>query len=208
MRLSLVYIFLVVLSTACNRNAEMESKGYYQYLNDPENGLLKSNETSQYKITLKYLPVDYLVYKDCKDIISPTTKDVDSLRNLYKENLSFLLMIEPAGVNKSLDVLKDNTSNYAEYKQKFETVNFGIADYVEVNVADTKYKPEIYTVENVYGLTSGKKIFLVFPQAGKKLKENAQCEFSFYDDIFNTGIHHFIIEQKDIDKIPTLRILG
>lgn len=205
-------IFFVLLCSSglsgCSDTLKTE-KELFMWLNDAENGLIKVKRINGMKLTAKYLPPEYLVHKELKAASDPAAANKDSLLNWYKHNYTFLINIAPDEENeKEIDVMKMGVTNYEQYREKFMTMNFDMAQYIHLEVDGQELIPVLTNLENVYGLTRDANIYLVFSPGEQIKKENsaAKLDLVFNDEIFNTGINHFTFSGKDIREMPSINL--
>jgi len=197
--------FLIVLAS-CNNELKTE-KDFYGWLNDPENGFVKTKIINDIKIIAKYLPLEYLAFKELRSY-GQYSKDVrDSILALYNKSRTFLLTIGPyEEKGAKFDIMKTGVHDYTEFKQRAMTMNFDMAAYVSLNTELGEFKPVLTNMENVYGLSKHRNIYLVFTsaEANGKLMTANELDLTFTDEIFNTGINHFIFKKEKLDHLPTI----
>lgn len=179
---------------------------YLRWLNNPQNGLVRSKTVNGFSLTVKYLPPDYLACRELADGKEYSAAYKDSIRSIYNQGMSFLLRIAPDEESHSSDIMFWNARNYQEYKERFLNLNFTISEYIALKTDRGKYNPVLSNLENVYGLTPGRNLQFVFvdEQHPNGLKEAAFFDFIFTDEIFDTGINHFVFSREDINNIPKL----
>lgn len=202
-----VFLFFCIITlNACNKDFTTE-KEMYKWMSNPENGLIKSRSINGIKITAKYFPPEYLLYKDLKtyDEFSPSLKD--SLMEWYKFNHTFLLNIALDEENaKDIDVMRYGVRNYEEYKEKFISMNFDLTDYLSLKMKDKKLAPVLTNLENVYGLSNDRNIHVVFSTDEKTGYDDfEELDLVYNDEIFETGINHFVFHKKDIESTPAIK---
>jgi len=200
MRLSILFLSLSALVFSCKEEIRTEAQ-LHKWINNPENGLLQSKTVGGIKITAKYLPAQYLAFMEIKDITKPTSKQKDSILSQYSKSLTFLLNISPA--NQSLDIMKAGVANMEEFKERVAEMNFGISEYISLKTEKDEFSPTLLNLENVYGLKDDRNIYLVFANQtkGQNIFSSSNYDLTFQDNIFNSGISHFIFKKKDIDKL-------
>ncbi|HET6243903.1 MAG: hypothetical protein H0V01_04455 [Bacteroidetes bacterium] len=176
-------------------------------MNNLENGLIKSKSINGIKVTAKYLPPEFLVYKDLKTHDEFNTFLKDSLMEWYKFNHTFLLNIALDEENKNdMDVMRYGVKNYEEYKEKFISMNFDLTDFISLKIKDKKLSPVLINLENVYGLSKDRNVHLVFTTDEKtNYTDFEELDLVYNDEIFETGINHFVFQKKDIESIPLIK---
>lgn len=201
----LVFAGLCVLS-ACGRK-ELGLEAYMAWYKQADNGLSKEKVVNGYKIKLRYIPADYLVYKEL--IASPKAKR-DSVAQYYQNNVSLVLSIAPVAMDPhegDRNIMYDGLEKFEDYKKRVFDLNFNIEDLVELKLDEnTVLVPSIYNVENTYGLSKELNFNIVFsPNARvKDFGKYEKLDVVLNDHVFETGINHFVFEKKELDKLPIL----
>jgi hypothetical protein len=185
------------------------SKGFnsaeelYKWMKDPANGMLVTKQSGDKQLDMKYLPVEFLVYKEMKDKSTRNKNLTDSLTKIYSGSRSFLLTIKYKN-DDQYDPLYEGISDFSEFKSRKEDMQFSFDQYVELHTAEGHvYKPVLSHMEDTYGLQKFRNIYLVFAPDNSKqadILNSAELDLVFDDMIFNTGIHHFVFQKKNIDK--------
>lgn len=204
---SITWFSFFIAFSGCQENMQTIDKAddFYRWLNNPANGLLKTRYIAGIRLTVKHLPAQYLAYRELKDEEAVTASYKDSVLALYKNNLTFLLTIAPDERKlPDVDIMSLGIRDYNEFKARAARMNFGMKEYVSLKIAARKYQPVLSTLENVYGLSKHRNIYIVFnPGEDPEGFKNAEkLDFVFNDEIFNTGISHFIFHKTNIDGIP------
>ncbi|HEY4787659.1 MAG TPA: hypothetical protein VIH57_16495 [Bacteroidales bacterium] len=201
---SIIIGFLLV---ACERNSINTEQDYFRWLSDKSNHLSISKTVSDVKMTVKYLPPEYLTFNELKN--RPYDKTLkDSLLMVYQQNRTFLLSFSSDKDNatgNSPDVMYHDISNLEEYNQRFEDLTFNIGNYIKLKTDSNIYIPILHVFENTYGISPYRSIYLVFGKKGLKhddLLSSNKYELVFNDLIFSTGISYFSFDKKRIDNIP------
>jgi hypothetical protein len=206
MRLVLRRFLLVILSLlggfACTPSVKSEAQ-YYQWLNDPENGLVQVKEVNDLILTAKFLPPQLLAQQELKRLPEITTASTDSLVQVYANSYSFLLTIQPQ--NSQQDVLFRDLESYPQYKERVTALNFHADQFLALQVGDQSVPPVLHIMENTYSTRSGRSLYLVFPRKALSNREPASdLDLVFTDELFQTGINHFIFSAEDLATIPTI----
>ncbi len=184
-----------------NREQEM-----YAWLNDPEHGLRADKTLEDLSLQVKYLPPDYLVYRELKGK-AYTRRTVDSLRAQYRNTRTFLLTVAfNESTSPSGNVLFYGVNDPREYKQRIEQLNFSIGDYVSVRAGGKEFRPLLSTFENLYTVGNKRTLYLVFgeDEHHQGLLGADSLDFTFNDLIFESGINHFAFRKENLDNIPKI----
>src|SRR5258705_9477775 len=101
-----VIIFCVITITAlvgCKKQFTSESE-FFKWWNSKSNGLVKEKTVNDFKITVKYVPLEYLLYREQKG---------SNIDYKYKHSRTFLLTIEPIDKKKDTDLLFQDIGSYS-----------------------------------------------------------------------------------------------
>lgn len=193
------------LLTSCNKKKVNTVGEYSKWINDPQNGLVLKRNINGLKITVKYLPADYLVYKDGEQL--ETLKEGSQSKS-YENAITFLMNIAPDEDEKNdKDIMFRNISSYKEYSERLLSMNFEIDKSIELKAGSVKLKPALCVFENTYGLSNSRTLVVAFAptKAEKSVIENvSEIDFIYDDELFQLGCMHFNFDQKNIKNLPLI----
>lgn len=212
MRTILLYIFfvLLLLNGGCNKAPQsMGAEEYMKWLDKEENGMAKSRFVNGIQIKAKYLPPDYQAYLELKNMPHYSPQQKDSIMNLYRNSVAFMLTLQPDERKKEGERIDTRAvSNYSEYAQRIYDLNFQFAEYVRLDAGGREYKPVLSSMDNVYGLSKGRSIILVFvpdDKADRTLYTEKKMDLVYEDELFELGTNHFVFSREDFDQLPHLQ---
>ena len=190
--------------SACAPNSLSEERAYFQWLNNAENGLVQEKYANGFKVSAKYLPPEYLVYNEIKKS-QYTQADIDQLMTKYKANATFMLTIAPdERKEEGRDVVYYEVFDEAAYKERVQELNFHIGEYIELQVGDQSMAPVLHHMENTYGLGKHRNFLLVFGGTESGVTNAEEVDLVFSDEIFKTGISHFVFETEHLEAVPKI----
>src|ERR1044071_9002938 len=142
-------ILLLLVLSSCQSGFRNESEFYKWWSND-KNGLVRSKEIQDFKLSVKYMPPHYLVYNELKNLpgISPHT--YDSLYNQYKNYRTFFLTIEPINKTDGENILFKGIESIEDFKERIMKLNFSPGEFISLKTPDKEFKPILSTMENLY----------------------------------------------------------
>ena len=199
-------ITLVMLLNACGQTTISSYDDYLQWLNDVENGLVVNKEVNGITLKVKHLPAHYLAYQDLSNKPFIKKEVADSIINKYSKSLTFLVTIGVDGQIKKGDVMYQGVRDYEAYKERLYAMNFDIEEDISITMDGLTYQPVLSHLENGYGLTDSRNIMVVFVPHTKEeavFYASQDIQFTYDDEIFNTGINHFQFNRSDINRVPT-----
>ncbi len=195
--------FLVFSISQCSFDRSVSIEELNQYLSAPTHGITKEKETNLLRFQCKYMPVDLLAYQEVKRTQATNT---DSIKVLYSSSHTFILNLEPKKENLSGSVMNLGVSNRHEYKQRSIEMNFRMGERFQLRIGDRTLSPSVVEMVNTYDLTKDRDLYIVFPDQENTPKEFTEdLELIYYDDLYETGIHHFRFKKDDLNQIPSLQ---
>jgi protein-tyrosine-phosphatase len=218
-----LFLFLTGCVPAIKNEQEL-----HQYLTKEANGFVQSKSVDDLEITVKYLPPEFQTLREIKGIAqserfaSQTDKaleaQTDSILAYYQKQYVFLLTVKPKAAQPTEnqenrqthnpDVMYRDISNYSEFKERVTQVNFHADEYIYLVTSGKRLKPLLHTLENTYSLMPQRTIYLVFADENLHKTSSANKDLSyddlelvFEDQLFSTGIHHFLFSKKKLAKL-------
>lgn len=200
----LYLILLLSLLISCGRK-KLSAPEYLAWYKGAGEELTRTKQINGYEIRLKYIPAEYLTYKDLQ---GAGFVKKDSIAEYYQHNLNFVLSIRPLGKEEGeRNIMFDRLEKFEDYKKRVFDLNFNMEELVELKLdKGIALVPSIYNVENTYGLSKELNFNLVFsPKAHKDDFDRAEeIDVVLNDYIFETGISHFVFKKKDLENLPIL----
>ena len=180
---------------------------YAEWINQEENGFIQQKEVNGMVIQVKYVPATYLALKDF-ELRQNKNQTLDSLLKAYKYSTTFLFDFLPKDSQNGQDIMYRDVKDYKEYVERSMTLNFDLESKIELKTDKGVYRPVLSSLENTYGLSKGRRVYLVF--TGKEKKDellNAKFyDLVYTDDIYNLGILHFNFDLSTMhEHEPTLK---
>ncbi len=194
----------MMMCLSCTKDFHSEQE-MYEWINDPENGLVKERITGDIKIRAKYLPPEVLVYRELSRNPGYSQQEKDSLFAYYRYTRTFILEIGTA--KKDEDIMFNKIHEVEEFQLRARQLNFYMGEYLSLMTGKKEYPPTLTNLENTYGMSTSRNIIVVFSPENKKneLMEADKLTLKFDDEIFSTGINHFVFNKKEIDNIPAIK---
>ena len=208
---TIFYILLFILFSlqSCRHTLISNEQEYLNWLRNEKNNLIKTKYINNLKISARFLPAEYLVYKEIKGDLKKENRnhEIDSLLNIYSQSLTFIITISPDDrEGEQFDIMYFNIENKEDYYERAHKLNFNISEYISLTTRKSEYAPVLHTLENTYGLSNSRNIYIVFSETADNgdLFSSKTLDLVFNDLIFETGISHFIFKKFDLTKIPKI----
>lgn len=207
MKVFSLFALLIIWGCVSCSSDVLTVEEYYAWQEEEANGVHKTKSVGDLQFDLKLLAPEYLTYLELKNDKNMDQRTKDSIAGLYKPNLSFVLTIGPVEDAKNkFDITSVGVADYDEYSERMKTLNFGLAEMLELRAGDKSWKPALVEMENIYGMAFHRKFNIVFTPE-ERLDELTSLEkfrVTFQDDIFNTGTTSFGFLKSAIDKTPAI----
>ncbi len=195
------FLFLLGFLSGCQKKFSSVQE-YYAWLNQEESGMVREKKVGNLAFEVKYLAPEYLAIREAGSKATDLAL-LDSLKGTYKNSLTFLLTFSHV-VPTGRDIMFDGISSKPEYTQRMHRMNFGFDEMVFLNTDEGDVYPKLTSLENVYGATDKRAVFVVFSgaQADKLWKRGKELDLVLNDEIFGTGIIHFRFNREDLESMP------
>jgi len=204
----IIIILLLSSMFACERGtpSELEYSGYQKWLSEYKQDFNKSRATSLLTVSGKYLDSDLLAYQEYSNLEEGVNISLDSLKSSYQCGLSFKITLKAN--DKTTNLLNYQISDYNDYKERINFLNFKIDQFIQLTDGQNSYKPTLGHFEG-YNELSNKLVFnLVFnPESyncGEFSATAGNYKLTFDDPYWNSGINHFTFDTKKLKNIPDL----
>jgi hypothetical protein len=192
------YIVLMVLClVSCKMGSgEVHSlEEFREYINNPDNGLIQTQEIGHFIISAQYLPKQYTELMNGEG---------ESGTGEKTETEQYLLRI--ASNEKGIDALALGAGSSSEYQYRVSYLFSGInRDCLLIDNTDT-IKCVMHHYERNYGLTNFHNVLLFFEKPQQESSENHDRTIVFNDQIFGLGRLSFNFNKNDINNTPTINL--
>lgn len=193
---------MVSLLHGCSFNEPRTISDLYKWLSLAENGLVKTNEVNDVKMTVKYIPSIIQAYQEVSK--NTTHADFDSLISFYDKQLCFVLNFESRIEGK--DIKYRGISGEQDYNERINDLSFNIGELITLKTQGTDYNPTLFHFERSFGSSKSNNVVIVFAERELFKSKGEKLDFVFVDEIFKTGINHFVFNRSSIESVPTENI--
>jgi hypothetical protein len=195
--------FLGLLLFSCSRTEISLEEDYVKWI---DKHLTKSKIVSGIELHLKFIPPEFLAYRELKGT-NPSQSTIDSLVAYYSKSITLHLMFEPLPNSEggSSDILYHGIESKEEYEYRLRELSFNFQEYIYLKTNLHDYPPVLFSFENTFGLTSGRLVYLVFNPEEKHLDlmKNG-LTIVLNDLLFVTGTTYFSFSESELKKIPKI----
>jgi len=203
----ILYALMAIASfISCSKTVISDKKEYLSYLANPENGLTIEKVVTGLKMKIRYMPEDYLVYNNVKEMVNCTSRYKDSIAETYHHSLTFMVNIGP-DENENFDLTRLGISSYGEFAERIEEMTFNSQNWFALTSGGKLYTPVLTKMENVNALEKSRDFIVVFNSTLNSPNDITKNDmiFIYTDDLFHTGVHKFQFNTEDIKKLPKFK---
>lgn len=184
----LVLTIIAVLLFSCKKKIETRSD-LITYINDPDNGLLKTQQIGQVKSVLTYKPSQIAIFSE--------TKNKNTSLSAVKDKLFFVLSL--SANNK--EVLRQ--LQFAQYSEMVQVMAFRMNDFIEINPDNKEgVKPLECLFQQTYGMSNANNLLIIFNR--EKLIDADNLKIKIKEFGLNIGNLIFEIKTKNIKEIQNV----
>ncbi|MGB0521997.1 MAG: hypothetical protein ACPGJS_03510 [Flammeovirgaceae bacterium] len=198
---------LFLLLIQCQQHIKSDQQ-FYDWLIEKEHGLIQYKKSEGLLLSAMYLPPEYLALKELKSFKIKTRSLFDSLVELNRNHFTFLLVIQ-ADQEESARQLEEYRSvkEYLDDKERIAEL-YHVAQHLRLHTGTKTLKPSISVIETRLGSQLYWALQLAFSEnvPWEEVLEGQTIDLAFNDEIFHTGIHHFIFKRVAMQAIPTIKL--
>lgn len=200
-----------VLLASCS-SAIGSVEEFNDWLNDHENGCVKTKQIAGFDLTVKYNPPKYLVLKHVRRHKNNVDKIyIDSMLNGQNKALSFLMTIGPDKAateeRRASSVMFEQVSNQKEFTERVLSVNFFMDQHVKLFIDGTEHLPLFALVDNVYELSDSRSFVVVFASEQNDLLKGKEYLFEYDDPFFGMGKVQFDFAGERLAEARDVQVL-
>jgi hypothetical protein len=197
---SKVFSFLlIVLVIGCKPQSFPSEKELIAYIQDEENGLKKTNDAGDYKVTVTYRPTDLLIMQEVGE--KPTKEAVAKARKKYQNYFYFILSLSKSG-KEALD----QSQGFGQYSEMVQKLSFRVPEFVNMTTSASDTIPVAdFILNRTYGLGSSTDILVVFNK--EKTKDQPWTQFNLNEFGMNLGNSRIRFKVSDLENCPRLSTL-
>lgn len=178
-------LLLAIILIGCSQKEFSSFEDFEKYIYSDDYQYLTSEEKSNVRFTLRYIPTDLLLKNEYRmsNGSDEQQDNIQKLKSQYDESIYFRLQM--SFIDDS-DLIF-NTPNYSSLLDKLV---FGLKEeiYLKTNKA-SKVPLQIYNFERNYGLTKDRVILLSFPRVfdGEEILSSRHIELIINEFGLHTG---------------------
>lgn len=199
-RLILIFSILSTVNfTSCKPPSQVTEQELIAYVQDAENGLLKTKEQNGYKITVYYKPTDLIINQYAENGTIEKAK-LDTLKKQFENYAYFILSLQKDNSN----ALYNMEQGFGAFSETLQTLAFRLNRYVQLTTANMDTIPVAdFVYPRLYGASPSTDILFVFSK--KKFSKTDWVQFNLKEFGLGVGRKNFRFSTQDIRKTPSLK---
>ena len=192
-----IFCLSSLLFTSCEKDT-LPAAGYVQWVENEDNGLRISKQMGDYKLTVQYKPLDYVVLMEEKTeklaalLLKQRTAQLDQM-----QYFSLRLQSAIPGANVSDLALIDN-----DHASVINYFTFGMQENIYLVEGKDTLSCKLFQFERTYDLAPYVDFVLAFDQPADK--QPSDKVFVFNDTKLGIGPVRFQVSNNTISAIPHL----
>jgi len=194
----IIYILVLCTGISCKKN--MKTPDYVRYINNKNNGLIKTTQTDGWEYDVQYRPGDYIILMENKGV--PDDSVLNKREAELKGTAWFNIVIKR--IDNQVTPLRYDISSLDEYDTRLNYfLNEAAKDIKLVNGKDTLL-PKSYLFENNYNLTPQETMIVGFYLPAGDNYPIKDMQLSYIDKVFKNGIIRAQFSKTVLNHIPNL----
>ena len=205
-RLLVTGLFCLLIS-CCPSSLPPEQ--YASWISDPTHGLVQQRQVAVFDMSLQYWTPEFRALRELGGVGTFSQTGFDSLSTANRESLYFIFTLGPTAGKAQGDAMYSGITNFKEYDQRMRNLSFHLSEYWLLRLPDGReFPPVLATMEQTFGIAESRKMHLVFapPDSTTHFPLVDWWDIEFRDDIFGTGLHHFVYKKEDWGNLPSIKI--
>lgn len=192
----IVVLMSSIVLWGCTGHQKLAPKDYIHYVEDEDNGLVKTVTIGSINYIFQYKPVVYMVAQESGN---STNEQIKKRLSELSGTVWFNIKLENNTGNGSL--LRSGVQSTAEYQARYDYFLNQASRDIKLVYKGQELKPSSYSFENNYNLTPVETIVVgfVLPDSAEL---NAELQISFFDRVFKNGIIKTVFSKSSIVNIP------
>lgn len=199
---------MVVCFGGCNPERELSPEKYVRWVQDTENGLIKTKRLKGLQLEARYLPAPYLAYREFKSLNE--TVAFDSLLSAYTCGLAFQFTLSASLQDREYgNLMYYETTSQEDLMARQRYLSFSGQEFIHLEYNGQTLLPALVQFEGYDALTNSLRFQASFESpmqsCGGKDSTLASLTFVFDDPFWNSGTTRFLWEENVLEKIPQLK---
>jgi hypothetical protein len=193
----MVVVLLPILLLELSCKARVQSKAdLVKYINDPANGLQKTEEAGGAVVRLTYQPWQLIAAHQFEGVADSSPEREQRIVDLQRKHY-FLLSF----AKDDKELLRQLP--FDRYSEMVQVLSFRMADYVSMMPDEgDAIEPDDCLFQQTYGMSNANTLLLIFDK--EKVGKADQLTIRLKEAGLNIGNLNFVVETKDIEQLSSV----
>lgn len=192
-------IIIVSLAVSCKKQT-LSERDYIRYVEENENGLVKTVDIGDLRYKVQYKPHDYILAHELKG-----GNDSERLSRLNQMKGTAWFNITIARPGKGESPLRYNVSSLEEYNHRYNYFLTAAARDLALAYGGDTLFPISYHFETSYNLAPVETMIVGFGLPADSVA-GQNMQLIFYDRVFNNGIIKTSFTKESLQSIPQVTL--
>ena len=139
-----IFFLFAFLSWSCGNVKVNTFKEYKNWVNNPDNGLIKNRHVKGLTFKVYYRPADYQLLKEVDDSKVYSTEELNKLRESVRGSEYFMMTVSAENTNLNEGDIASNSATSSEYLEKMEELSFGMENRLRLIVEGDTLSPLLF----------------------------------------------------------------
>ena len=198
-----LFLLFTICCLGCGKARVNTIEEYKNWVNNPENGLIKDRVVKDLTFKVYYRPIDYQLVKEIDFSKEYSIEELTKLRNGVGGSEYFMMTISSEIANLKEGDIASKSATSAEYLEKMEELSFGMENRLRLIVDGDTLAPLLFHHERGYELAQSQNYLIAFSTKEDKMQK--EMTFVYDDKIFGVNKLNFKFA-IDKNKIPDLPV--
>jgi hypothetical protein len=206
MRNQLLFFSAVIVLISCGKPKELAFEKYGRWISSEENGLVKSKEVKNASIQVRYLPSEYLAYKE---FVGSPDANFDTIWNAYKCGLTFQVTLSADKADKTYgNLMYYQVPSQEELTARIRYLSFSIEEFISLKHGDETYLPVLSNFEGFdqLGNRVSFQVAFIVPDYNCAAPQPSfnDITLTFDDPFWDIGSNNFLFEKGVFTELPKI----
>lgn len=207
--IALLALIGVAFIQSCSRPENLPVERYRTWIANEENGLLKTKTVRNVRIMARYLPAEWLAYREFMNRPLGDTTSYDSIFSSYRCGMVFQVTLDADKNDKRYGSLfYYNLTSNNEVMTRTRALSFDIESFISAEYKDAGYYPVLSNFDGYDQLRNSVsfEVSFVIPdyQCGSTVPDFQDVKLSFFDPVWDLGTNHFNFDGESLSSVPSL----
>jgi hypothetical protein len=197
---ALAIISCALFFASCSQSPVSEAE-LIKYVADEDNGLTRSTQSGEVKISVSFQPTDLLVARELRGNASPTADQMQRAVSKYSDQYYFVVRLSQG----QKELVTPAQVGLAGFSELLQTLSFEMGDKVSViDASRDTLEVADYIYNRTFGAATSSDLLFAFRKEKTPPNDDGHLELNLEDFGLGTGRQAFQFELDDINDAPQI----